>query len=394
MDQPCTCSGLRAQAMRFTSSAISRPSLTRSSACARNTSTAMARSSTFHAALPAGLATVRSRMFRASASISDFGTSKLACSRRPFSTCSFTIAATLRLSSSLRLDSDLAHAGPRRRRWPRRSALRELGIQRGQAGFGDLVHGECELRVLSGDFTTVIVRRERRSGTSWSRPPSCRRRPPRNPAASAFAQHHGEILRLCPPGNSTPSIVPVKSTRIAVPRRGCPRAGEYVVALPAQDVEGAVDVRGGHLDLRTPDRDLRRVADLDLGIHLESRRVLERVGRVAFAGPGLEARSCRPRRFCVPHGIGEALLHGFARSPPSAAAIRIAAPTIFSGTLPGRKPGMLHGPREPLQALGDLAFDVGDGTRRAMRSSALRFLSCLPIRFRVVLPQPSRGSNP
>ena len=82
-----------------------------------------------------------------------------------------------------------------------------------------------------------------------------------------------------PPGNSTPSIVPVKSTITRSPVCA-PRATGSNTARCLRSTSSVRSMSASrHLDLRPLDRDGREVAQLDLGIDLEHRGELERLAR-------------------------------------------------------------------------------------------------------------------
>ena len=173
-----------------------------------------------------------------------------------------------------------------------------------------------------------------------------------------------------PPANSTPSMVPVKSTFRRSPFSALPLARVERRALATQHVERAVDVGRGDVDHRTLDRQAAEVADLHLGIHLEHRRELERAGaRVAFA-LGLDARIARHAQVLLAHGLVEARLHGVGdhvRAHLRAVLLR----DHLDRHVARAEARHLDGLGEALQALADFALDLRERHRDAQAPGEL-----------------------
>ena len=185
-------------------------------------------------------------------------------------------------------------------------------------------------------------------------------RPPRTPAACAPSPSTIGKSCACPPGNSTPSIVPVKSTCTRSPRCAARSTGAYVVRClrstsSVRSTSCGVTSATGRVIAIVAD-----VADLELR---DRPRTPPRTRALRSAGCSPRCGSMRgvpaTRRFCARIA---SLNVDCTRSEMTSE--RTCGPycwsSIRSGTLPGRKPGDLDGPRKPRQPLLHFAFDVGD----------------------------------
>ena len=206
-----------------------------------------------------------------------------ACCRSAAKTCSFTFASILRFSSSLRFDaisalssSTLPLAMPNAARTRRRRRARCRASTR--------LHRQRELGVLAGDFLAVIVGGKRERERLASRPaliPATRgfelRQHPPSPRTIAKSL-------ACPPGNSTPSVLPVKSTITRSPRRRRARQRAHSACAAGAASRSCGSISSGPTSacgrsIVTSDR----VADLHFRIDLEDRREFELVGRGGVA---------------------------------------------------------------------------------------------------------------
>ena len=177
-----------------------------------------------------------------------------------------------------------------------------------------------------------------------------------------------------PPWNSTPSIVPVKSTCTRSPACAARSTGAYVVRCLRRTSSvrstscGVTSARGRVIAI------VADVAELDLGIDLEHRRELERLGRRLLAALRLDARRAGDAQVLLVDRLVERRLH--ALGDHVGAHLRAVLLGDHSHRhLAGPEPGDLDGAREPRQPLLHFAFDVGDrhGDVQAPLERAERF---------------------
>ena len=163
----------------------------------------------------------------------------------------------------------------------------------------------------------------------------------------------------CPPGNSTPSIVPVKSTTTRSPF--C--AGRPASCHVARCLRSTSSVRstsaGSTADVRALDGKPRHVGRADLRVDLEDRGELDRVGRRRVARARLDAGIARDAQLLRAHGLVEALAHGV-RDHVRAHLRPVLLRDHLHGHVAGPEAGKLHRLREPPEPLLHFAFDVGE----------------------------------
>jgi hypothetical protein len=240
--------------------------------------------------------------------------------------------------------------------------LRERLVERRDARLGDLLHVERELRLAARDFLAVVVGREgERKRLLLARAHAHHGRLEFGQHA-AFAERDRKVARLAAGKlDAVDGAREIDQHAIAGLRRA--RDGLERGALAAQRLERAVDVRGGDAHHRTVDRDRRQIAHLDLGIHLEHRRELERarIGR-RLAGARLDARIARHAQVLAADRVVEARLHGV--GDDVGAHLR---PVLLRHHLERHlawpEAGEPHRLGETVEPLLHFAFDVRDGQR-------------------------------
>ncbi len=177
----------------------------------------------------------------------------------------------------------------------------------GTCGSATSLTVSVELRRPARHFPAVVVGGERQRETSACRLPSCRSTAASNsgsmrPSPSVIAKSFA-----CPPGNSTPSIVPVKSTTT----RSAVAASRATDAYVVRCLRSTSSVRSTSAGVTSAcgrvDRDGRDVAERHLGIDLEHGGELERV-RLGGVAVALDARIAGDAQVLRPHRIVEALV--------------------------------------------------------------------------------------
>ncbi len=238
--------------------------------------------------------------------------------------------------------------------------LHERRVEVGNVRRRDLADGERELRRLSRHLAAVVIggKRERerlrraglhagQRGVEFGEHPS-------------LAEDDRKILRLAA-GELDAVDRAGEIDRHPVALLRAARDGRVAGALAAQHVERAVDVLRRHLGARPRDRDAAHVAELDLGVDLENRGELQRVGRGPFRAL-LDARRAGDAQILRAHRVVEArpdALGNHVRAHLRA----ILLVEHAQRRLAGPEAGDLDGAREARQPLPDLALDLGDRHR-------------------------------